>query len=215
MRRSAIALGLVCVAGAVHAGPFRATPEQGARLYRMKVKSGGAPYVDRSALPGHGPHAAQRIGALRQAMEDEITGVHGFAGRADTPAFELVSTHAQLHQIAEAGYGSDNVTANGGVAAYRVRATDLLPGHRLGAVLLLPVSGHTGPGSAETYARTNRYQVQVNGGPWITVPSEGRYVTEKRLDLTLRPGRNEIRMEPYQGGWGGYTQGRTVHVDVD
>ncbi len=187
---------------------FRQSPAQGARLYKVTNN-----WVVRASLPGHQAQAAQRIAALKQSMEDEIEGVGHFQNDADTPAFEVVAHNANLHQIAEAGYGGANSKHNGGVARYQVKAGDL-KGGALDLTVLLPVSGHVGLSSAQQYAKSNVFRLQVNGGKWENVAAKGQYITEKALQLKLNPGLNTIMMEPYAGGFGGYTQGRTVEIEL-
>jgi hypothetical protein len=173
-------LALPLIASQARADNLRQTPDQGPRAYRMKTApNGGYVWVDRSSLPGHGQQAKQRIAALTQAMEDEITGHQGFSGHADTPAFEVVSHHADLVQTAEAGYGGGNAGQNGGIAAYAVKQSDLKPGNVLETTLLLPVSGHVGLSNAKSYASTNVFRVSVNGGAWQEVRAQGKYVTAK------------------------------------
>src|SRR5688572_8421349 len=133
------------------ASGFRLSSSNGQRLYAVNGKG----WVVRASLPANGPAtAAKRIAALKQSMEDEIEGVGHFKGDADTPAFEIVSHNANLKQIAEAGYGSDNAKGNGGVARYQVKASEL-KGGKLDMTVLLPVSGHVGLNNAQDYAKTN------------------------------------------------------------
>jgi hypothetical protein len=191
------------------AAGFRQSSATGQRLY---VVSKG--WVVRTSLPANGPAtAAERIRVLKQSMEDEIEGVGHFKGDADTPAFEIVSHNANLKQIAEAGYGSDNAKGNGGVARYQVKASEL-KGGKLDMTVLLPVSGHVGLSNAQDYAKTNVFRLQVNGGSWESIPAKGKYVTEIKRSVALKPGLNTFMMEPYSGGFGGYSQGRTVEIEV-
>jgi hypothetical protein len=200
--------------GLAGANGFRhSAPAQGAQaLY--KVRRDHYVWVDRTSLPGHGAKAAERIKALKQSMEDEIEGTGHFVKEEDTPAFEIVSHGAHLKQVSEAGYGSDNNGTNKGVARYQVKASELGPGHTLDVTKLLPVSGHVGLSNAQTYAKTNVFRTKINDGAWENVPASGKYVTEKRVTLTLKPGMNKIMMEPYAGGHGGYDQGRTIEIEV-
>jgi hypothetical protein len=207
--------GLVHAAGSAQqqqqgASAFRMSPAAGSRLYSVNGKG----WVVRSSLPANGPAtAAARIKALRQSMEDEIEGVGHFKGDADTPAFEIVAHNAALKQVHEAGYGSDNAKGNGGVARYQVKASDL-KGGKLDMTVMLPVSGHVGLSNAQDYAKTNVFRLQVNGGKWESIPSKGKYVTEIKRSVSLKPGVNTFMMEPYSGGFGGYSQGRTVEIEV-
>ncbi len=192
------------------ASGFRASSATGARKYSVNAKG----WVVRNALPANsGKTAAQRIAVLKESMEDEIEGGGHFKGENDTPAFEIVSHGPTLHQVAEAGYAGENEHQNGGVARYQVKAAELTGG-KLDVSVLLPVSGHVGISSAQNYANTNVFRLQHNGGAWESVPAKGAYVTEVKRSLTLKPGVNTIMMEPYAGGFGGYSQGRTVEIEV-
>jgi hypothetical protein len=216
----ALSLCTTFAGGLAHAGrgqqaqqgrnAFRLSATTGSRLYAVNGKG----WVVRSSLPANGPAtAADRIKALRQSMEDEIEGAGHFKGDADTPAFEIVAHNATLQQTSEAGYGSANANHNGGVARYQVKASDL-KGGKLDMTVMLPVSGHVGLSNAQDYAKTNFFRLQVNGGKWESISAKGTYVTEIKRSVALKPGLNTFMMEPYAGGFGGYSQGRTVEIEV-
>lgn len=189
-----------------HAAPTAAA--QPAQRYSTVKGTDGAHWVDRSKLPSN---KADRIAVLKQAMEHEITGAHAFHGDADTPAFEIVSHGPRLVEETRGNGTLSLVASEHDAAVYSVKASELQNGV-LKTTLLLPVSGHVGLSQAQHYARTNVFEVKVNG-VLTKVPARG-FVTEQEMSLALKPGRNTITAEPYTNALGGYEEGRTIYIDV-
>jgi hypothetical protein len=139
-------------------------------------------------------------------MTDEILGQGAFKSHADTPALELIAHHGALTQTLEVDEYRQG-------ARYEIAATDL-NGGKLKATLLLPVSGHVGLAQANQYKNTNVYNLVLNGRSLGKVSAKD-YVTEHKLELSLKPGRNLVEFWPDgSGGVGGYKGGRQIEIDV-
>jgi len=173
--------------------------------YHLRRGPDNKHWVDRTLLP---PTGTPRVAALKLAMEHEITGHANFTG-ADTPAFELISHGAAFTETLHGNKISPAAAHQ--TPSISLRASELAGG-KLKATFLLPVSGHVGLAEARRYARSNVFEIRVNGR-LTKVPARG-FVTDHAMELSLKPGRNTITVEPYTSSLGGYVEGRTLHVDV-
>ena len=207
--RAAAVLALSLFTAPLVGHAAQSAAQQTASQRYTTVTSGSATWVDRSTLP---KTAKDRIAVLKVAMEDEITGKNAFKGDNDTPAFEIVSHGAELREVTKGGGKLSRVAASGDAAVYKVKAKDLVGG-KLKTTILLPVSGHVGLADAVRYAKTNVFEIKVNG-KLTKVPARG-FVTDKVMELALKPGRNKITAEPYTGALMGYEEGRTIYIDVE
>lgn len=201
----AVSLFTAPVAFASPASKAQAQSAKSASGYQVRRGPDNKNWLDRTLLPKTG---AARIAVLKQAMEHEITGHANFSG-ADTPAFEIVSHGAPLQEQLHANTVS--LASAHQTPVMTVKASDLVGG-KLKTTFLLPVSGHVGLSEAQRYAKTNVFEIMVNG-KLTKVPAQG-FVTAKEMELTLKPGRNTITAEPYTGALGGYAEGRTIIIDV-
>lgn len=162
------------------------------------------------------PHAhaerARQSPTAREAMKAYGGDMESAIRSGSTPHVTVVNVNGRVTRDRQFNYG----THKAGV----MDVTGLGKGGKLRVVMLLPVSGHV-TGQAETYAKTNRYNITLSdeheqqffASP--KVASTG-YVTPHELVLTLRPGKNLLDFWPDgSGGPGGYIEGRRYEITWD
>jgi len=185
----------------VQKGP--STMQVGTASYRTQQNPGHYTTLDRSSLPSD---PAKRVAVLKQAMEDEIFSRGEFANHGgENPPFEVVA--AGLKETRPSSGEQQH-------AIYELPASALKNG-RIDATFLLPVSGHVSSSSTENYARTNQYNIVVNGRALNKVAAGGAYVKEHAEPIALNAGMNKLELWPDgSGGVYGYPAGRIIEIHV-
>ena len=127
-----------------------------------------------------------------------------------TPPFFLVANKdgVKMSQTRQGNY-KKNVTP-----AYKVDG--LAKSGELSLTALLPVSAHTG--QAQQFAKSNKYNITVTHADGTVqkinkVASTG-LITEKSLNLKLKPGKTVVNMWPDgSAGVGGFKAGREIELN--
>ena len=146
------------------------------------------------------------VSSTRRSMESDIR-------QGATPFLEIIpkSDGIRMTQTQYPDYHS------GRTANYKVTN---LPGGQLDLVTLLPVSGHVGWTEAQSYAKSNKYNLAVTHADGTvervnSIASQG-FVTPHDLSLKLKPGKTTIQFWPDgSGGVYGYVAGRQIELHWD
>ncbi len=108
--------------------------------------------------------------------------------------------------------------------------TNLGPTGEIGALMLLPVSGHVGDSHAERVANARHYADIDVHRIWLEKPdgttevlydaiaANGRLVTPQDIVATLQPGVNTLCWDPMPGktgGVAGFPSGRSLEIEWD
>jgi hypothetical protein len=187
----------------VRAGRSRAQTQT--RLAGGLGRSSGQPLRAGSARGGLSGRVAQQVQQVRREMEKTIRDEQA------TPPFEVVAKQqgVRLRETRASDY-------HAGIWQ-RVRVDGTLAGGKLDLVALLPVSGHVGWANAQSYARSNQYNVtfEAAGGQEVALPrvSSTGLVTQTHLSLALKPGSNFVRFwADGSARVGGFPSGRTIEI---